>query len=127
MELIALAIIGVLLAAIYPAILAYNYIKYWNKERRNLFFKALTIFSICFLVFVGSVYLLAGVIMIMVYGHVTFADEWSPFTNKLVFGYVFGVILLLAFYMTVGFGGGSAQVLIRTIKGDNYKHYGGIG
>lgn len=121
-----LAIFSVLFRGIEYAIFLYHRVKFWDKERQMFLYNALAIFLTSAIIFGLSTYALGGYILILTNGHVTIVDEWSPFTNKLVFGFVFGMLFPLSYYATIGFGGGSLQVLIQTIKGEKYKSYGGI-
>lgn len=126
MEII-LAFLSVLLGIIPIMMYVRHRTKYWNNERKNYLYKSSSIFTCCVVGGVITAYLLAGFIMVLAFGYVTVADEWSPFTNKLVFGFVFGMIFPVAFYALVGFGGGSLQVLLRTLRGNDYKYFAGIG
>ena len=86
MELI-IGVLSLLIGTFTVLLYVKNRIKFWHKERKNYLYKSSTILTCCIIGVVVTLYALGGFIMILAFGHVTLTDDWSPFTNKLVFGF----------------------------------------
>ena len=123
-----IAIIAILLRGIDFISFIYRRVKFWDQKRRIRLYEASAIFLVSATIFGLTVYGLGGYLLVVLSDEkISFTDEWSPEINKLFFIFIFGSIFPVSFLYTIGFGGGSLQILVRTVKGEEYKSYGGIG
>jgi len=125
-----MALLEIFLAFVFPilnyGISSYKHVKFWNKERQSFLWKSSVICVISSIGVVLVVLGFVGLIIVMTFDSVTLLEELSPLENKLFFGGMFGLFLLFGGYMSLGFAVGSGKILIKTIRGEEYKHYGGI-